>query len=257
MDVYQISESQDCDNDIIKVMPVNGPKLYAKDFFEKSVEWYNKSGKLISPSEAGCTLSHLSIYEKIVSSQRPALILETDITATEEQMQKVKEITQNLEVDFIHLGWHPSIFSGTYFKGKFDSKLGLYQVNPYSNFHGTYAYYITPRCAKELLAFHKTAFRKADSWAIYFAETTIIPYFYPIFTHPPARRGIDNDMDNDMDNERLKVNRRVYSIDQANIIFFIKKAYNQYFKNVIGFTNITPERANQDLKNKTDSDTIG
>ncbi len=238
MDIYKISNS-DCEsNKIIKIKPINGYTLEANDYFKKTLSWYNQTGKLCTPGEIGCSLSHISIYEKIVLSNRAGLIFESDISPTEAELSEANDIISSSSVDFIHLGWHPSIYLSNFFKGNFVKQLGIYKINPFTNFHGAYSYYVTPRCAGELLSFHKKAIRKADTWDVFFAESKIIPYFYPVFAHPPVRT--------DLGVERLQVNNSVYSLKIDNIIFFCKKIYNQKFRKIIGYYDITPERVAED-----------
>lgn len=216
MDIYIIADSNlsEC-VDAIVVAPIMGNTLTAKEYFELTRIWYNKSGKLCTPSEIGCAMTHLEIYKKIIEKNRSALIFEADIVPTLNQINSVREIVEKTQKDFIHLGWHPSVADNIFFKGKLDKATNLYEINPNIDFHGAYSYYITPKAAKMLIDFHNKALRPADSWAIFFNEFDITPYFYPIFTHPPHR--------GNMHSQRLNVSSAVFALTKENTFFYLKK----------------------------------
>ncbi len=83
MDIYKITSHPltlvEQDFNVQRIEPILGSKLTAELYFESIIHRYNKTGKILSPAELGCSLSHLSIYQKILKNDKPAIILESDI----------------------------------------------------------------------------------------------------------------------------------------------------------------------------------
>ena len=172
---------------VLQIEPIMGGRLSAESYWRHLAEYYSNTKKIISPSELGCTLSHIKIYEKSLECDSGSIILEEDIETTEESLISAISLCQESGVDFIHLGWHPGVYKGTYFKGIYDHSTKLYRVNPYSKFYGTYSYYVSKRMASELINFHRSRTRKADAWGDFFEFSKIDPYFKGIFFHPNER----------------------------------------------------------------------
>lgn len=189
--VYKITESPLSEIEkkigVVPISPVMGARLDAAEYFEILSRNYSTNRRIITPAEVGCTMSHLKIYELIVSERISAIILENDICATKEALACAERVSAESKVDFVHLGWHPNIHKGIWFKGRYEQKIGLYRVDPNQDFYGTFAYFVSPRAAFELLAFHRDLLRKADSWREFFKQSTISPYFYGAFAHPIER----------------------------------------------------------------------
>lgn len=177
-----------------KIEPVSGPNLLASRYFNYAVKRYNNFGKLLSPSEVGCTLSHLSIYKQLVNAESAALIFESDIEVTEKQLLKAISISEVSGVDFLHLGWHPNVYYGKYFRGRCLRDEPFWEVDHLNDFYGAFAYYITPKIAKDLISFHENL-NRADAWAHFFHEKNYKAYFYGIFWHPRARGQLNSERD--------------------------------------------------------------
>jgi glycosyl transferase family 25 len=217
VDIYKLTDRPLSDIelqfDVKAVDPIMGNKLSAKMYFDCILPEYNKSGKLLSPPELGCALSHIKIYESIVSSNTPAIILETDIEPKRNQLSEAISLCSASNEDFIHLGWHPSTEYGVFIKGKKKGK--LYLIDPNNNFYGTFAYYVSVDAASQLLQFQSNSIKLADSWAQFFMQSNIEPYFKPIFVHPPVR--------SDLSVQKMSVSRHIYNIQLQSIQFYLKK----------------------------------
>lgn len=208
MDFYKISDAKLSDFEFLtgfeRISPIIGATLPAKDYFEKILPLYNFSGKLLSPGEIGCTLTHIEIYKKIIDKNKPAMIFENDIEVTKELLDQAIEVCDTL--DFVHLGWHPDVYANTFFYGVKSNKR-LFLINHLVNFHGTYSYFITPKIAKALLAFHEKAINKADNWGDFFSQNKEFKaYFSGIFSHP-KRNGDEN---SEIFSSRAKINQKIY-----------------------------------------------
>ncbi|WP_371192494.1 glycosyltransferase family 25 protein [Glaciecola sp. SC05] len=195
--------------------PIIGADLPTSDYFKKVVPFYNSTGKLLTPAELGCALSHISIYKKVIDNNCGAIIFESDIVPTKKQLESASALCMNTTADFIHLGWHPDVDHGRYFKGSKSINAEMYKVDTSQGFYGAFAYFISEKMASELLDYHKISIKLADSWARFFLTSDIVPYFYPIFMHPPTR--------NEMHEERLALSQNVHSLSAKNIKVMVKK----------------------------------
>lgn len=226
MDIYKITSDPltlvEQDFKVQKMEPILGSKLTAEFYFESIIHRYNKNGKILSPAELGCSLSHLSIYQNILKKDKPAIILESDILTSKKQLETAIRLCSNRCVDFVHLGLHPFYRRGVYFRGKFKKDLGLYIVDPYNDFNGTFAYYITPKCAKKLIEFHKKTIMPADFWSVFFQKNNLNPYFFPVFEHPEER--------GDIHSQRSIVSTKVFSLTFENARFYFKKIFLRKMK---------------------------
>lgn len=183
-------------NGVVRVDPVMGGDLPASEYFSKILPVFNKRGQILSPGEVGCTLAHLGLYKIIVENNQPAIILESDIAPTADELVTARRFCAAVAKDFVHLGWHPNRLRGIFFFGKSIARIGkhtLFQLDPSINMYGTYAYFVTPKAAKELLVFHQPELAKADSWARFFAGTDIVPYFAGLFEHPDDRGNLQSE----------------------------------------------------------------
>lgn len=223
MNFYKISSEKPTDIeagfDIEFVEPIIGAKLSTTEYFSKVLPFYNETGKLLSPSELGCALSHISIYKQIIARKEGGIIFEADIIPTKEELEIAKNLCLSTTADFIHLGWHPDIRYGRFFKGKKSSKLNMYKVETSKEFYGAFSYYISEKMALALIEYHKESIKLADSWSRFFMCFKITPYFQPIFMHPPAR--------SEMHKERMAVSQNVHKLSRKNIFFLIIKLIRQ------------------------------
>jgi glycosyl transferase family 25 len=236
IDLYKITDNElnnpEVSSGVKVVKPIAGAKLDSLTYFNHVLGNYNKTGRLLAPGEIGCTLSHLKIYEDIIKNNRSGVIFESDITLNENDIKLALNLCSNSNVDFIHLGWHPSIERNVYFKGKYRSDFRLYEINPHANFHGSYAYYLSPTAAKELLLFHKDYLKLTDCWAIFFRISSFKPYFWPIVSHPSTRTSTET--------QRIGVASNVLALSFDNIFFFIKKALIRNSSKMRLFKDIRP-----------------
>src|SRR5690606_22765699 len=61
------------------IKAINGKELSAKDYFYYTQQYFNAHKKLITPSEVGCTLSHIQTLEVFLETDEEyCLILEDD-----------------------------------------------------------------------------------------------------------------------------------------------------------------------------------
>ena len=109
VDIYKIGAAPlsevETDMSVQPVSPVMGATLTAREYFDHVAANYRDNGELLAPGEIGCTLSHVSIYRKIVARGQAGLILEEDITPTRGQLAAALAFAAQTDLPFVHLGW--------------------------------------------------------------------------------------------------------------------------------------------------------
>jgi glycosyl transferase family 25 len=89
------------------VKAIRGGEFDAYTYYAKIQFYFRLTGKLISPAELGCALSHGEAYKALCSSDEPrALILEDDAILDDEACKRLS-LLLSLEIEsdsFIHLG---------------------------------------------------------------------------------------------------------------------------------------------------------
>lgn len=242
--VYKITSeelrSHERANHIIKVTPVEGNNLSASVYFQHAAHYYSKYQVLLTPPEVGCSLSHIKILKHFLSetSCSGAVILESDISFTAKQLSIALDICSRESFPFVHLGWHPNISKRIYFRGKHISSCTtppIYEVDPRSNFHGTYSYYLNRATAAELLKFHQHMIHKADDWCLFF-NGSITPYFCGIFHHPKVRVGT-------LSSSRLAIKHpSLVSLFQRKLTSLIKICTHLVWSRIRGYSPILPPK---------------
>ena len=181
--------SQEQELGVVHGLPVYSDTFTSHQYFEYVCSTHRQQQMLLTPSEVGCTLAHLGIYQQIVDANTSAFIFEADIEVTASLLAKAQQVLDAYgAVDFIHLGIHP----GRSFFGK-RPRSQVAVADPRFYLYGTFAYFVSPRAAQSLLDFHARRMRRADAWQEFFAEHDIVPHYYPLVAHPDERGSIDRE----------------------------------------------------------------
>jgi glycosyl transferase family 25 len=199
IDIYKITDENvkfaNNYGEFITINPIKGVALSAKEYFGFVHKCYSSTGDLLTPSELGCTLSHLEVYRKIVEKNTGAIIFEADIDLDDKLVIKAFNVIELAKKDFINLGWHPNVHKNIFFWGKSTEIEGLYLIDYKIKFYGSYSYYLSAKAAKELLSYHEKCLMKADSWVNFFETASFQPFFCGIFTHPLERGILSSERD--------------------------------------------------------------
>ena len=194
--------------DIIDVVGIKGGNLTAKEYFNLAVHGRDKP---LTPSEVGCTLSHLEIYEKfLLSDKKMAFIFEDDAIFPKELsffnlFEQIKK-TQLKENFLLSLGGvqmkvcrnvRGEIQNSAFISNR------LIKINP-NFFHRvcyTFSYVIDRKMAVTLLEYH-SKLRRADDWSfLYDFNPTVNIYMTDLIDHP-----IDQNIKNSyIEMERFKI----------------------------------------------------
>ena len=169
------------------VEAVDGRKLTSKQYYEYLIPHWKVKHNIISPSEVGCTLSHIAALEQfMLTDQLFALIFEDDVIGNDNDIRRAEEITSFLDQNSLLLcGEQPRYISK---KCQFGVKISneLYSVLPfsYSYIFGTFSYIVSRKSAQAIIEHHNKMLDKADSWGSILKDTSIKMYYSSMFTHP-------------------------------------------------------------------------
>lgn len=169
----------------VSVVGVDGRKLTAAEYFLR----IGKQKKIMTPGEVGCALSHLSIYDTIIASNKGGydLVLEDDVQVPSDFYKQVAAIScrQGLNYDIVILGGQDGIFDRYYLWGKKDAS-GIFEVSPFfaSRLWRTCAYLVSRSGAEIISTAQKNGLKPADSWGKWSRQAGLRIGFINISSHP-------------------------------------------------------------------------
>lgn len=211
------------EKDFSYVTAVDGRKLDAHTYFQYTLPLYLKHRILMSPSEVGCSLSHIKAFEKfLLSQQTHALILEDDIQGSDDHLDTIINMLSHLKNDYILItGGQEGINTSRLYGKQIAPNLYSIPKASYPYIRRTCCYVITRESAKTLLAKQKKTLTVADWWNHLLEDTDMEMFYAPILKHP-----IDISSSN-IEKERL-ANSRERKNYKANLYEHIK--YKLSFK---------------------------
>ena len=224
-----------CKNDFMK-FGVKGAELTVKEYFDLGVAGHNKA---LTPSELGCTLSHLEALKDFLSSDNQyAIVFEDDA------IERVSFILDALEPEvkalnlkdgfLLSLGGIQLSFSEKV-KGRPLEKLlfdhTVLEIHPYyyKNLSSTYAYLLDRKMAEILILYHQIP-KGCDHWGglAYLDE---VPHLYAtyLFDHPEIEIGTQNSY---IESERLSAKSPEIGFSRKLGIFdkLLKKLISLFLK---------------------------
>lgn len=149
------------------VKAVDGRKLSAKHYFTEVYPYFKEYNRLISPSELGCTLSHLSALKQFLDSGADrALIIEDDILGSDEDLDKIASISKIMPDNSLLICGGQIGIGARYLFGSFNASLGCYDVATFSHAHiyGTCCYVVTRKSAGAIVGCQRVMKTLADKW---------------------------------------------------------------------------------------------
>lgn len=256
MDIYLVSlESDIARRDRLKesfsshyagmkhIKAVDGRKLSAKDYYEKTIPYFIKTGKTMSPSELGCTLSHIRALELFIeSADSHALILEDDIIGNDQAIDDIFNISEDLSQDSLLIcGGQEGLSSRKYQLGKPASNGNMYRLAKFSHKHifRTCCYVVTRNTAKLILEKNRKGIILADAWGEYFKGESVDIYFSNKLAHPTdlTESHIEKDRARHQDKSLLK---KVLSFSVFERVFIrLKNELFALLHKIIGYSRLT------------------
>lgn len=169
------------------VEATDGRAMSAKEYYGYALPSLEAYGRLLSPSEVGCSLSHARAYEEFLKSDaRFALILEDDVIGDESGIKKAFETAAKMDAGSALVCGAQDGLEGRFsaFGKKLDEDFWLVSKRSYGTIYRAAAYVLDRRAAEKILQTHKKALCVADFWQILLLKNGLKMYFSDIFAHP-------------------------------------------------------------------------
>ena len=169
------------------VEATDGRAMSAKEYYGYALPGLEAYGRLLSPSEVGCSLSHVRAYEEFLKSDAKfALILEDDVIGDESGIKKAFEMAAKMKAGSALICGAQDGLEGRFsaFGKKLDEDFWLVSKRSYGTIYRAAAYALDRRAAEKLLQTHKKALCVADFWQILLLKSGLKMYFSDIFAHP-------------------------------------------------------------------------
>lgn len=226
----------------ILIDAVDGRILSAKEYYDKAMMSYKLlqkiRGFIMSPSELGCTLSHIKALENFIkSNEKFAIILEDDIIGNDIDLLKIQNIVYSLDRNSIFIcGGQDGVKQYLYGK-KIDDN--FYEVSKFSYkfICRTCCYVVTRASAKHILKYQNKNYGIADYWNEILKESGIKIYYANILKHP------ENLLDSNIEEDRIKFKKslfhKLFSINAPYKI--IRKFYYKFMSvwlRIIGYKKL-------------------
>lgn len=186
---------------------IDGRNILAKEYFLKVLPFVGVYGRLMSPSELGCTLSHIqALKDFLKSGQERALIIEDDLIGGDFEIELISSLAAKLtENSLLICGGQNGLASRKWLFVK--KKSDFYEVSPasYGNIFRTCCYVVTRSSAIAILKRHKNGVTLADKWSEFFVETDVNIYYVDLFDHPEDLSQSTIEVERNMQKERRSV----------------------------------------------------
>lgn len=169
------------------VEATDGRAMSAKEYYGYALPSLEAYGRLLSPSEIGCSLSHMRAYEEFLKSDASfALILEDDVIGDESGVKKAFETAAKMDAGSALVCGAQDGLEGRFsaFGKKLDEDFWLVSKRSYGTIYRAAAYVLDRRAAEKILQTHKKALCVADFWQILLLKNGLKMYFSDIFAHP-------------------------------------------------------------------------
>ena len=174
------------------VEATDGRAMSAKEYYGYALPSLEAYGRLLSPSEVGCSLSHVRAYEEFLKSGASfALILEDDVIGDESGIKKAFETAAKMDAGSALICGAQDGLEGRFsaFGKKLDEDFWLVSKRSYGTIYRAAAYVLDRRAAEKILQTHKKALCVADFWQILLLKNGLKMYFSDIFAHPTDLAG--------------------------------------------------------------------
>lgn len=168
---------------------IDGRILPAKEYFFKTLPYFQNKKMIMSPTELGCALSHIKALEAFLASGKKfGLILEDDIIGTDEDIYKINDLVKNLkENEMLLCGGLEGLNHRYYFtkNHKDNDNIEIFSKFSYRYLYRACCYVVSQNSAQKILNFHKMKFINiADIWGDFFSEQSVDICYSAILKHP-------------------------------------------------------------------------
>ena len=158
---------------------VDGRELNAREYYKIVSPSFKAYGKVLSPAEVGCSLSHVKAYEAFLASDAKfALIFEDDVIGDDLAIKESFLVASKMPENSVLICGMQDGLEGRFsaFGKKVDTSLSkpLWQVSKhsFSSIYRAGAYVLTKKSARNLLEFNKKRFARLMFGTICLVLTT-------------------------------------------------------------------------------------
>lgn len=197
------------------IKAINGKEFLAKDYFFYATQYFHSHKKMITPSEVGCTLSHIKALESFLKTgEEYVLIMEDDIVGKDESIDIIKSIVIKNRVDGVVLCGGQIPLNVERYKLYKRIKESLFIIPEFSKkfFFGTCCYVVNRKAAKVIIDYQSKKITKADCWNEILGKSINL-YYVDVLQHPY-----------DINNSHIEKERSELYIFEQN---FLKRVYKQ------------------------------
>lgn len=174
------------------IAAVNGKKMPAGDYFAATRGYLRATGRMMTPSEVGCGMSHIAVYRRVVETGEPcALVLEDDAILDDASCETIHKLValKLHEQGFLHLGGQEGLEDSIgEARGRLlPGDLEIWDVNrdDWDNVYRSVGYVLALPLAKKLVALADRGVFISDDFPYYLGATdTDHIYLCNVVGHP-------------------------------------------------------------------------
>lgn len=238
MNIYLISLSSDTKRreilekkfpkyykNFILIDAVDGRQLSAKEFFQQTTQFVLEHRRMMSPSELGCSLSHIkAMKDFLATNDNSALIIEDDIIGDDMDIDRIIQIATDIkDSSLVICGGQEGLNNEALLYGKKTTIKNLFELSTFSHNYimRTSSYLITRGSAQAILDYQAKHLGLADNWDKFFINTSVKIYFSKILAHPI-----------DLGNSHIETDRKIFREKQKSILqkLLSKKVFFYIFR---------------------------
>ncbi|WP_436862243.1 glycosyltransferase family 25 protein [Acinetobacter haemolyticus] len=173
--------------EMYRIDAINGKSLSAKEYFFYAQKYLKSNKKMITPSELGCTLSHIKALQNFLTTDEDyCLILEDDVIGCDQDIILLENLVNTLPENSLMLcGGQEGLSFDKYILGK-NIGNNIFSIPRFSTkfLSRTCCYIVDKRTAKKILISHDDNLKVADHWHDIFKNNNINFLFFNLFKHP-------------------------------------------------------------------------
>jgi len=230
--------------DFYIISAVNGNELNAKDYFAYTQAYFHKYKYLLTPSEIGCTLSHIKALKNfLMTDEKYALILEDDVIGADIDIHSIENIVDQLSFNGVLMCGGQEGLPQDWNDYKYGRSIAidpdLYNINNYSIkfFSRTVCYVVDRAFASHYIAMNDGIVHLADDWAKYFDNTNYSFYYKSIMKHPL-----------DLSVSHIESQRRLTQKSQNRLHVLQALFWYKCYRKLINFGYLVISKINRDEK---------
>jgi len=169
------------------VEAIDGKSMDVLFYYNSVVKNFVKYKEILSPSEVGCSCSHIDALKKFIDSKYDyGLILEDDVIGDDQSINRLSELLSLLpENSIVICGGQEGLKGNKYIYGKNVEGSDMCLLSRFSLRYVSRAccYLVTRKSALHILASQRKILVQADKWNVLLNNVDKI-FYSPLFSHP-------------------------------------------------------------------------